>query len=312
MADYNNSNSNGFSNSRKTSDDDVNTNGIMLRNYDQRKFLTCSFWNKAVTIEIGTIPEGAESDFTVMRRVQTIKQVMSFSTLTTLESICEDVLSSIKKTGQFAPVGAPCGAKFNNMIEISDGSNLGLNKGIYLVIYKDWDANRMTNRMDVYPFSVRTVIRGYDHNTGRCTEDIDKVRDFKDFYLWVREACKAFTYAQAHTVMEVSKKERKSSSKMLFAISASLGIDVGADVLQPVSRSKSQSTASGGYKKSRFDGGNYEHRGNYRNSSTGYRGGSTGGYPRRQSDGGYQSGNQGVNLDLNVQNVSDLPIDEFV
>ena len=327
MAEYNNRTN---FNTRSNPSDNTNTNGIMLKNHDKHKFLACSHWNKGVVIEIGSIPENAENDFSVLRSVQTIKQVMTFQTLTTLDQILEDALESIKTTGSLSPAGAPAGSKFDNLVEITDGSNLdpqlGLGKGVYLVIYKDWDANRATQKFDIYPFSTRTIIRGYDHNTGRAVEDINKVRDLKDFYLFVHEACKAMTNAQAHAVMDVSKKERTSSIKALSAVAAALGVDIGG-AKAPYQKAASSdnngaSRGNGGYQRKSYNGNRYGNNNNngqsggYRNGYTGYRGGSTGGFPNRQNS---QKSNDtpfaqdnGVDLELNMKNLSDLPIDQFV
>lgn len=323
MADYNKTN---YS-SRAGASESISTNGIMLRNYEARKFLACSHWNKTAVIEIGTIPDNVDQDFTAMRNVQTIKQVMTFNTLTTLDQILEDAIASIKSSGQLSPAGAPAGASFNNLVEITDGSNLdpnlGLKKGVYLVIYKDWDNTRTTQKFDIYPFSTRTIIRGYDHNTGRGVEDIDKIRDLKDFHMFVHEACKAMTNAQAHAIMEVSRKERTSSIRMLSAIANGLGIDIGATPISATAPARSSSEKSGsGFQGKKYgdrSGGKYGNNngnGGYRNGYTGYRGGSTGGFQNRQNNNRPQqnpfSNDDGVSLELNMNSVEQVPIDQFM
>lgn len=322
MADYNNR-TNFNSRAGNTQQESTNTNGIMLKNHKFHKFLACSYWNRTAVIEIGSIPEGADNDFTVLRNVQTIKQVMTFNTLTTLDEILEEAIHSIKTTGQLSPAGAPAGSTFTNLVEITDGSNLdpGLNlpKGVYLVIYKDWDNTRATQKFDVYPFSTRTILRGYDHNTGRCTEDIDKLRDLKDFYLFIHETCKAMTNAQAHAIMEVSRKERHNSLKAMNMIANALGIDIGAPVPMKANSPKSSNSGKGGYQNRSYGKGNYGNNnnsgaGSYKNGYTGYRGGSTGGFPNRgnqQADTTF-SNDEGTNLELNLGSVHDIPIDQFV
>lgn len=322
MADYNNR-TNFNSRAGNTQQESTNTNGIMLKNHKFHKFLACSYWNRTAVIEIGSIPEGADNDFTVLRNVQTIKQVMTFNTITTLDEILEEAIHSIKTTGQLSPAGAPAGSTFSNLVEITDGSNLdpGLNlpKGVYLVIYKDWDNARATQKFDVYPFSTRTILRGYDHNTGRCTEDIDKLRDLKDFYLFIHETCKAMTNAQAHAIMEVSRKERSNSLKAMSLIANALGIDIGTSVpMKSASTKPNNSGKSGGYQNKSFNKGGYGNNsgGGYKNGYTGYRGGSTGGFPNRgnqqpQRDTTF-SPDDGMNLELNLGSVNEIPIDQFV
>lgn len=322
MADYNNR-TNFNSRAGNTQQESTNTNGIMLKNHKFHKFLACSYWNRTAVIEIGSIPEGADNDFTVLRNVQTIKQVMTFNTITTLDEILEEAIHSIKTTGQLSPAGAPAGSTFSNLVEITDGSNLdpGLNlpKGVYLVIYKDWDNARATQKFDVYPFSTRTILRGYDHNTGRCTEDIDKLRDLKDFYLFIHETCKAMTNAQAHAIMEVSRKERSNSLKAMSLIANALGIDIGTSVpMKPASTKPNNSGKSGGYQNKSFNKGGYGNNsgGGYKNGYTGYRGGSTGGFPNRGNQQSQRdttfSPDDGMNLELNLGSVNEIPIDQFV
>lgn len=320
MADYNNR-TNFNSRAGNTQQESTNTNGIMLKNHKFHKFLACSYWNRTAVIEIGSIPEGADNDFTVLRNVQTIKQVMTFNTLTTLDEILEEAIHSIKTTGQLSPAGAPAGSTFSNLVEITDGSNLdpalNLPKGVYLVIYKDWDNTRATQKFDVYPFSTRTILRGYDHNTGRCTEDIDKLRDLKDFYLFVHETCKAMTNAQAHAIMEVSRKERSNSLKAMSMIANALGVDIGSSVSMKSASAKPANTGKGGYQNKSFNKSGYGNNsgGGYKNGYTGYRGGSTGGFPNRgnqqQRDSTFSS-DDGMNLELNIGNVNEIPIDQFV
>ena len=322
MADYNNR-TNFNSRAGNTQQESTNTNGIMLKNHKFHKFLACSYWNRTAVIEIGSIPEGADNDFTVLRNVQTIKQVMTFNTITTLDEILEEAIHSIKTTGQLSPAGAPAGSTFSNLVEITDGSNLdpGLNlpKGVYLVIYKDWDNARATQKFDVYPFSTRTILRGYDHNTGRCTEDIDKLRDLKDFYLFIHETCKAMTNAQAHAIMEVSRKERSNSLKAMSLIANALGIDIGTSVpMKSASTKPNNSGKSGGYQNKSFNKGGYSNNsgGGYKNGYTGYRGGSTGGFPNRGNQQSQRdttfSPDDGMNLELNLGSVNEIPIDQFV
>lgn len=323
MAEYNNK-TNYANRAGGVNPESTNTNGIMLKNHQYHKFLACSFWNKGAVIEIGSIPQNAEHDFTVLRNVQTIKQVMTFATLTTLDEILENAIQSIKTSGTVSPAGTPAGANFTNMVEITDGSNLdpalNLPKGVYLVIYKDWDNNRATQKFDVYPFSTRTILRGYDHNTGRCTEDIDKLRDLKDFHMFVHEACKALTYAQVHTIMEATRRERSNSMKAISMIANALGVDVGAQL--KTSSSSSYSSRQSNYSGSGNRSGGYQNKGNggngYRNNSYGnggYRGNSGGGYQNRNNS--YQkrdntfSNGDATDLELNLGSVNEIPIDQF-
>jgi hypothetical protein len=128
------------------------------------------------------------------------------------------------------------------IVEISNGSNINMPNGIYLVIYKDVDTGRRTNSFDIYPFGGTKVLRNYDHNSGSAKEDIRQVGDFKKFTMALREGAKAFTMAQAHAIKDGSKNDKLAGINMLTAIAAKLGVDVQQSVTAATSRTSGQST----------------------------------------------------------------------
>ena len=127
------------------------------------------------------------------------------------------------------------------------------------------------------------------------------------------------TNAQAHAIMEVSRKERSNSLKAMSLIANALGIDIGTSVpMKPASTKPNNSGKSGGYQNKSFNKGGYGNNsgGGYKNGYTGYRGGSTGGFPNRGNQQSQRdttfSPDDGMNLELNLGSVNEIPIDQFV
>lgn len=273
----------------------TNTNGVSFRNAQARKYMNVSYWEGFIGLEIGVMPEEAIQDF---RNAQppTVRQVFSFADITGVLEICEEVYESIKKTGQFTPVGTKVGSARNNLIEISNGSNIGQPEGVYLVLYKDLDNGDRTNQADFYPFRGREIIRGYDHLSGNSTKDYSKSKEFKDLILILKEAAKAFTNAQAHVIKKAQKADTLSGLKTMSAIAAKNGVSTdpaAMDTQKP----------NGGYSRGGRSGG-------WNNNRGGYQGG------RSYNNGGnskFASGNRStpfasdaeLNVDINL-NADDL------
>lgn len=269
------------------------TSGVRLTNYDAMRYLTVNYWKRTASVDIGPVPQGATRATTVWdwnESKPTVHLAMSFTSLTTLEAICDEVWDSIKKNGSFANVGAPCGAELNHLIEINNGSTIGQPDGIYIVIYKDRDtATGRANSYDYYPCSARLIERNYDRNTGASTKDYSKVQDFKDFRRCIHEAVSALTMAYAHTVQEVQASDTSSMLEAMAAICAHNGITL-QNSSSTASRSAGSSKSSGG--SSGYQRGNWQNR-----SRGGYGGNSYGnnGYPKKSYGGGYQNNSYGDN-----------------
>lgn len=220
---------------------DSQTDGVMLVNEKMGKFLRTRFWNRFMGIDIGTYQPGAPLDYNTVRNAQVFGHVFSFATLFELADICDEVMESIKQTNQFESTATEANQKKDVIVEISNGSNINMPAGIYLVIYKSVDTGKRTNMLDFYPFSSTKYLRGYDHNTGAAKEDIKLTGEFKKFTLMLKEAAKSFTMAQAHAVKDASKLDKTSTINTLTAISAALGIDINQSVTA-ATRSTGQST----------------------------------------------------------------------
>ena len=248
-------------------DADTNTKGVRLTNYEQMKYLDFNYWKKACSIDIGVIPQGATpgsgASWSWNDSKPTIHLCLTFATLTTLETICDEVWESIKKTGSFTSAGAPCGANFSNLVEINSGNSINMPNGIYIVLYKDRDQSGKAREMEVYPCSTRTIERNYDPSTGNSVKDINKTQDFKDFRRCVHEAVSAFTMAYAHTVQEVQNLDRLAISAELGAICQHHGIDITSLDAKPATfQSQNKSSGgngyrSGGYQKKSYGGSGY-------------------------------------------------------
>jgi hypothetical protein len=221
--------SGGTGKSQKTVQDSQ-TDGVMLVNEKMGKFLRTRFWNRFMGIDIGTYQPGAPLDYNTVRNAQVFGHVFSFATLFELADICDEVMESIKQTNQFESTATEANQKKDVIVEISNGSNINMPAGIYLVIYKSVDTGKRTNMLDFYPFGSSKYLRGYDHNTGAAKEDIKLTGEFKKFTMMLKEAAKSFTMAQAHAVKDAAKLDKTASINMLTAISASLGIDINQSV----------------------------------------------------------------------------------
>ena len=305
---------------RRTANRDfVNTNGVSFRNPKMNKYMNVAYWETCLTMEIGVMPPEAMTDF---RAVQppTVRQVISFSDIANLLGICEDIEESIKKTGQFSPAGVRAGSDANNIIEISNGSNINQADGIYLVIYKNLDQGNRTNDIDFYPFQSRKVIRGYDHLSGAMQEDYSKSREFKDFVLVIREAAKAFTNAQAHAIKKAQKSDTLSHLKLLGAIAGKQGVDpaaLGVRIMEANTSGGSENSRPqyGGQRRQyggNGGGGSWQNRGN---SGYGQNRQFGGGQPRFTSgnnngNGGRSTpfeGGDGVEVNLDANQLSQIP-----
>lgn len=236
---------------------DVSTDGALLFNDKVGKFLRTRFWNRYMSIDIGTFAPGTPIDGNLMRNAQTFGGTFGFSTLYELYEICEEIKESIKQTNQFESTAIEGNQKKDTIVEISNGSNINMPAGIYLVIYKSVDAGKRTNQLDFYPFGSTKVMRNYDHNTGSSKEDVKLTSEFKKFTMMLKEAVKGFTMAQAHAAKEASKQDKNSSIAMLTAISASLGVDVTQAVAAATSYGN-RTTGQSSYQRQGGSGGGFQ------------------------------------------------------
>lgn len=218
------------------------TDGILFVNNQVGRFMRTRFWNRCMGIDIGSFPPGTQIDYDTIRNAQMFGHVFAFSTVFELETICEEVLESIKNTGRFESMATEAGQKKDVIVEISNGSNINMPGGIYLVIYKSVDAGRRTNLLEAYPFGATKVMTNYNHLTGASTEDIRATGDFKKFVMCLKEAAKALTMAQAHVIHDVHKNEKLATFNALAAIATGLGVDLGK--LPDANRTTGQSTYS--------------------------------------------------------------------
>ena len=235
-------NGGGSAKSAAPKSNDTQTDGVMLVNDKMGKFLRTRFWNRFMGIDIGTYQPGAPFDFNTVRNAQVFGHVFSFSTLFELADICEEVLESLKQTNQFESTATEANQKKDVIVEISNGSNINMPAGIYLVIYKSVDTGKRTNMLDFYAFSSTKYLRGYDHNTGAAKEDIKKIGEFKKFTMMLKEAAKAFTMASAHAAKDATKLDKLGMLNTMTALAASMGVDVQQSVTAATSRTSGQTS----------------------------------------------------------------------
>lgn len=269
---------NGAGASRQIQDNNVTSTGVGFTNEQAGKIMNFNYWGRTVSLEIASVTGNGPVNWEARKNAQYMKCVISFTSLSELSDICDEVLDSIKANGSFSPVGIRVGSKRDSILEISNGENINMPTGIYLVMYKGLDASGRTNNMEFYPFDNTRYVRGYNHQTGAMREDISKVGEFKKFRKAVNAAADAFTMAQAHTVAELKKGDKMTTYKALGAIGAALGVDFTKDLFPATT------SGSTGYTRNQNNGtaGSNYNRGYNRNS----------GYQPKNNQGGYQAPRQ--------------------
>lgn len=294
----------------------VSTNGPVLFNAGAGKFLTINFWNRCASLEIGSVAPGTPMTWDVRQSAQKCSLVISFEALSELWDICEEVLDTLKNTGKFTSSGIRIEPKMDSIVEISNGENIGKAPGIYLVLYKNLDQNGRTNDVEFYPFVDSKILREYDHVSGSSKLDISHVGQFKKFYRTIKEGCKAFTMAYAHTVDLSGMPSKMQAIAQMNRIAASLGVNMDHAVDVAKSGGTSSNRVTGGYNSGSRPASNG---GGYNRPS--YNGGgantnrATGGFnPRSSSYGGMNTGaNMDDSIDINIplNSLEGVPAGEF-
>lgn len=283
------------------------TTGFRLENDRAGRFLSFDFWGRYATLSIGATAPGNKITWETVKNAQTTKQNLAFSDLNELWDICSEVMETLKNTGTFTPTGMRVtNTKGNDsIIEISNGSNLGMGPGIYLVIYKNVDSSNRTNMLEYYLFSETHVIRGYDHTSGMGKDDIIKVGEFKKFYRAVQEAAKALTMAQAHAVQTGSNNDKLSMFKALAAITASMGIDMSKELDAIAKGESTRRSGSGGGGQSRPQYGTPRSNGGGRGTFEG-----NGQYPQSMAP-MTASIDDPVDITLSMDNLTNVDMSQF-
>lgn len=204
-----------------------NTYGPNYYNYETKEKLSVLYWDGSIAFIISKFsenPDGSINEDTNNAVRVTVKPY----TLSMLESLAEDAYDDIKngKYDEFEPAGVPCGNHMNNMIEISNGSNIGREPGVYLVIYKDISEDRKTSNRAIYTFATRVVVKGYRSDTGEGKATIMKSQEFKDFIRVMRDFNSGMNMAMAHSFKEATKYDKMATNKVLALICANMGIDL--------------------------------------------------------------------------------------
>ena len=262
----------------------LSTSSIFLNNQEKGKFLQIKFWSRTMGIEVGAYQPNSQLTPEVMNNVQRFGHVFAFQTLCELVDVCEDILDSMKSTGTFETSAILAGQKRDCIIEVSNGDNLGLPTGIYLVIYKNVDPGRRSTSFEFYPFTSTVVMKGYNRNTGEAVDKVKPVGDFKKFLTCIRESMKALTLAQAHAVNELAHADKSKTRAIIFQIARNMGIDPsnfndGSAYQKSGNKGGYQQNGNNGYQRKSLPG-QYNPGGPYNNTQqSNYQPGS---YPARQ------------------------------
>ncbi|MCM1295200.1 MAG: hypothetical protein NC311_06635 [Muribaculaceae bacterium] len=237
-------------------------------------------------------------------------QVISFSDLSELQDICEEVIESVKNTGTFTPTGVRVGSKEDCIVEINNGSTIGMSPGIYLVLYKNLDSSGRTNNLEFYPFCDCKVVRGYDHTSGNAKEDISKIGDFKKFYRMVKESAKAFTMAQAHAVSVNIEADKLRCFRVLSALTASMGIDMNAELRAAYDTSSYQRGGGGRSYGGGSRSGGYNAPRSAPRSST-FENSNAGGFPGQNPQQVLATLDDPVDINLSMENLTNVDLSKF-
>ena len=205
-----------------------NTYGPSYYNEETMEKLTVNYWDGSMAVIVSALVRDANGRLQEDEN-NTLRLTVKPYTIATFASECEDIRHEVKANGgHFASAGIPCGNASSNMIEISNGANIGRDPGIYLVLYKDIDEKRTPGSMMVYTFAARTVVKNYNHKTGAGDVVKLKSQEFKDFSRTMEDFVSGMNMANAHAYKEATKYERAASSRTMAIVAASLGVDLGA------------------------------------------------------------------------------------
>lgn len=304
-------NSNNRSGSSTTAE--VSTQGVVMINNRNSKFLSVNFWSRCASIEIGVCPAGSDMSWNDRKNAQRFNQVIGYNDLCDLQMICEEVMESVKNTGTFSPVGIQVGAKHDAIIEISNGSNINVGPGIYLVLYKNLDQNNRTNSLEFYPFGDVKVLRGYDHTSGISKEDISKIGEFKQFYKAIRKAADALTMATAHVVAANQKNDKLSAFRAMAAMSAALGVDLTSELQEKKttgsSYNRSGNNNGGGYQKSSYNNNRGGYNNGYNRNNGGYNNAQDNNFKKQQEV--LASMDEPVDINLSMAALTNVDVSQF-
>lgn len=280
---------------------DVSTAGITLSNPKMGKFLQLRLWKRVLGLSIGTFAPNTVLDADQARNAQVLSHYISYTDIVDLLEICERVKESLQKGESFSPMAVRVGKKQDAMLEITNGSNINMPEGLYLVIYKLDEMGR-SNTYDLYPFASSTIMKDYNHTSGDYTEETVALADFKKFMIALREAGNAFTMSQAHATADLGKFTTVNEG--MIKIVQALGLKM--EPSQNIAR-KQQYNNNGGGGYNRNGGGRGNYGGNRYNNNGGQQRQFT-----RQSQGGQwnRNGQYGQQAQQNApQNISSEPVE---
>lgn len=204
-----------------------NTYGPNFYNYDTHEKLSILYWDSSIAFIISKFTENSSGGLVEDTNNSTRITIKS-ATSSALVSVAEEALNAIKHgdISSYESTGIPCGSMGNNMVEISNGTNINREPGIYLVLYKDISDDRKTKNRAVYTFSSKIAVKGYNSETGEGRSIAMKSQEFKDFVRAISDFSSGMNLAYAHAVKEATKYEKMATTKVLSLICANMGIDL--------------------------------------------------------------------------------------
>lgn len=200
----------------------VTTYGSSYANYETKEKMQIDYSNKNLALKIMPVDDN-------FRGIEAKAGDIYFQSATA--SIFVDELKEAKaafQKGEAFNSMVTCGVQTNNGIQITDGSNIGRPYGMYIVIYKDIQANKKTDKFWIYTVKGAFVVKNYDTKTGQGEMINKPFRELKDIIINFDEFIKASNRAAAHAVRDADKYS-KSSLMQAVNISKSSGTNIFGD-----------------------------------------------------------------------------------
>lgn len=100
------------------------------------------------------------------------------------------IVKAVKALENNDSIGSNSIPSGTNLIEVSDGTKFGLNKGITIAIYNNMNENKTTDDYDVFQFRNDDIITNYDAKTGSYGKSsidadidyfVDNLKEFSKF-----------------------------------------------------------------------------------------------------------------------------------
>jgi len=250
-----------YSNNNKPS---TNSYGHSWTNKGKLKKLKTMVWDNLYQIQICDMEES--QGFPREIRDSGVKLSLSAASVSSLLSVVDDILSDIKesnKSGEFnfESDSVFFGTTTQNAIQITDGSDIGQDKGLYVVLYKNVDANKNPEKMEIFEIEPKSSIKGFrpgDKSSGKLNKRY--TQGLKELRNTLREFEKHSAKMSSHFNKLANRNEVTKGLHLLASLAAANGI-TAADAYNNsggnANTFSNNSPTSGGNESFSFSHGDY-------------------------------------------------------